>query len=228
MEPYGLDLSEEAVAWVRRELSIPATSGDFLEPGAASTFGGPFDVLTMWYVIEHFADLDLAISRAASLLRPGGILALSTPSGEGASARFDREGFYRLSPEDHFTIWEPSRVAGMLRAYGFKVLRVRITGHHPERLPLFRSIPRTEGWEGRRGPTAFLRKQLLRAGALISRLFGLGDTFEVYALRLGAPMVGTGTLRAGAGVDSIDRSDATGNAVHGIGGRFNGIPNPPV
>jgi SAM-dependent methyltransferase len=181
--PSGLDAAEEAADYVRRELGIPAAAGDFLDLAAASSLGGPFDVLSMWYVIEHFERLDKALRNAAALVRPGGILALSTPSLEGATGRFDRRGFFARSPEDHFTLWEPSRAKAILDAYGFRVVRIRITGHHPERLPGLRFLA------ARRGPRLF--DSLCAAlGALVSRAFGLGDTFEIYAIRekaLGGP-----------------------------------------
>ncbi len=186
-ESVGLDSSEEAVAYVRSELGISATAGDFLDPDAASGFEGPFEVLTMWYVIEHFEDLDCALRNAAALVRPGGLIALSTPSGEGASARFDREGFFRRSPEDHFTIWEPSRVGSLFEAYGFGILELRITGHHAERLPGFRAL--TSPASPR--PIRSIARAL---GLAASRLFRLGDTFEIYAVRLEA-----GALEAAAG-----------------------------
>jgi hypothetical protein len=130
----------------------------------------------MWYVIEHFEDMGKALRKAASLLRAGGILALSTPSLEGASGRFDRKNFFARSPEDHFTLWEPSRTRAMLKAYGFRVERIRSTGHHPERLPGLRFLASREG----RKPLGGL---LAGAGRLISRAFALGDTFEIYAIR---------------------------------------------
>jgi 2-polyprenyl-3-methyl-5-hydroxy-6-metoxy-1,4-benzoquinol methylase/spore coat polysaccharide biosynthesis predicted glycosyltransferase SpsG len=175
-EAYGLDASEEAASYVRRELGIPAAAGDFLDPTAASAFGGPFDALSMWYVVEHFERLDKALRNAAALVRPGGILALSTPSMEGASGRFDRRGFFARSPEDHFTVWEPSRARAILKAYGFRVERIRITGHHPERLPGLRFL-------ASRARLRPFDKVAAAVGRLVSRLFGLGDTFEVYAVR---------------------------------------------
>jgi 2-polyprenyl-3-methyl-5-hydroxy-6-metoxy-1,4-benzoquinol methylase len=178
-EPYGLDAAESAASYVRRELGIPAAVGDFADSTAASTFGGPFDVLSMWYVIEHFERLDKALRNAAALVRPGGVLALSTPSLEGASGRFSRELFFERSPEDHFTVWEPSRARGILKAYGFRVERIRVTGHHPERLPGLRFLSSV----ARPGP---LGRLLLALGSCASRLFGLGDTFEIYAIREGA------------------------------------------
>ena len=165
-EPYGLDAAEEAASYVRSELGIPAVAGDFLDPSSASSFGGPFDLVSMWYVIEHFDRLDKALRNAAALVRPGGILALATPSLEGASGRFDRGGFFARSPSDHFSVWEPSRAKSILKAYGFRVERIRITGHHPERLPGLRFLASKEkrnafdralaavGLRASRGPSA--------------------------------------------------------------------------
>jgi len=175
-EPYGLDAAESAAAYVRGTLGIPASAGDFLDPSSASAFGGPFDVLSMWYVIEHFERLDKALRNASALIRPGGILALSTPSLEGASGRFDRRNYFVRSPEDHFTLWEPSKARAILKDYGFRVERIRITGFHPERLPGLRFLASK--------PDLGLGGSILAgAGRLISRIFGLGDTFEVYAVR---------------------------------------------
>jgi len=171
-EPYGLDMADDAARYVRSELGIPAAAGDFLDPAVAAAFGGPFDALTMWYVIEHFVDLDQALRNAAALVRPGGVFAFSTPSGEGVSARLARNGFFERSPSDHFTIWEPSRVKGILKAYGFRVETIRVTGHHPERFPL-----------ASRGGALGKSRPILWLLGLVSRALGLGDTFEVYAVR---------------------------------------------
>jgi 2-polyprenyl-3-methyl-5-hydroxy-6-metoxy-1,4-benzoquinol methylase len=186
-EPYGLDAAEDAAAYVRGTLGIPAAAGDFIDPAAAAAFGGPFDVLSMWYVIEHFEDLAQALRNASSLIRPGGILALATPSFEGASGRFDPEGFFARSPDDHFTIWEPSRAQAILKAYGFRVERIRITGHHPERLPGLGRLAMMK-------PSA-LRRLLMKTFTALSRLFALGDTFEIYAIRAGSPPRGSAEIR---------------------------------
>jgi 2-polyprenyl-3-methyl-5-hydroxy-6-metoxy-1,4-benzoquinol methylase len=201
-EPRGLDVSEDAVAYVRGELGIPATAGDFLEQDLASPLGGPFDALTMWYVIEHFADLGKALRNAAALVRPGGVLALSTPSGEGASALFAAERFFESSPGDHFTIWEPSRTRALLKAYGFKLARIRITGHHPERLPGLRFLARPADRGG------ILRRAAALAGTAASKALGLGDTFEVYAVREPAlvPRAAASTF-GGPGRRAMDRED---------------------
>jgi 2-polyprenyl-3-methyl-5-hydroxy-6-metoxy-1,4-benzoquinol methylase/spore coat polysaccharide biosynthesis predicted glycosyltransferase SpsG len=164
---HGLDPSVDAVDRAR-ESGIDARQGSFPEADVKALFReASFDVISLWYVIEHFRDLAAALAACRVLLAPGGLLALSTPNGEGISGRSARSAFLRASPADHETILSPESARRVLSKAGFRVARVRITGHHPERFPL----PRGKG-----------KAALALLGAL-SRLFRLGDTFEVYALR---------------------------------------------
>lgn len=163
----GLDIAESAASYVRDVLGIPARAGDFLDPAVRSVLGEGLDCLSLWFVIEHFEDLGGALRAAAALVRPGGILAFSTPSGAGISAMSDPGRFFERSPDDHATVWEPRRAAGILGRFGFRVERIRVTGHHPERFP---GPAGTPGFAGLTGPA--------------SRILGLGDTFECYARRI--------------------------------------------
>ena len=131
----GIDIAQSAVDYVQGELGIPAIAGDFLEPRVQAELAAPVDCLSLWFVVEHFDRLGEVLSAAARIVRPGGLLALSTPSGAGISARRDPAAFYGNSPNDHVTVWEPRRTAGILKRYGFRVERIRGTGHHPERFP---------------------------------------------------------------------------------------------
>jgi hypothetical protein len=73
------------------------------------------------------------------------------------------------SPADHWTIWNPRHIKKQLS--GFKVKKVVVTGHHPERLPIVGKFLNDKN------------KTLYKAFAAMSRLFKLGDTFEVYAIK---------------------------------------------
>ncbi len=166
-QPHGIDISPDAVAYVRDNLGIPAVSaafpGDFTERMFSSK---RFDIITLWYVIEHFTDLKAVFAALNSLLEANGVLALSTPNGAGISARRSLKSFLRKSPADHYSIWTPETAVELLSRYGFKVYQIKVTGHHPERFGIF--------------PKSRLFKSFL---GLISRLFALGDTFEVYAVK---------------------------------------------
>jgi len=168
---FGIDVSADAVGYVRRVLGLPAARLP-LERLERTRIPAPrIDGITLWYVIEHLADLDGALPRLAGLLEPGAVLAFSTPNGLGISSIASRRSFLAASPADHLTILRPAGLRRLLGRYGFRLVRIRITGHHPERFP---------GLAGR------LARSCRAGGAIVlaaSRLAGLGDTFEAYAAR---------------------------------------------
>jgi len=173
--PAGIDPSEDAVRYVQQELSIPAVQGFFPDsplPIPNSSFPIPhssYDAVTLWFVIEHFTDLKAVLAEVKKILKPGGIFAFSTPSFSGVSGRSSLRHFLSASPADHFTIWSPVMCKKALALYGFKVKKTVSIGHHPERFPLLGKFAKSK-----KSP---LYKPLLA----ISRLFKLGDTFEIYS-----------------------------------------------
>lgn len=169
MNCFGTDISEDAVKYVQHELRFPAAVSAFPEIEITGEFGiSQFDVVTMWYVIEHFKNLDAVLSKVSQITKKGGIFAFSTPSGEGISMKSQAKSFFTNSPMDHFTIWEPSKAAKILKKYGFEVLRVVSTGHHPERFPEVKKAGAKPG------------SLLWKITDLKSRQMKLGDTFEIY------------------------------------------------
>lgn len=170
---FGTDISPDAVRYVQDMLHFPAVCAAFPQADVTTEFGiDKFDAVTMWYVIEHFQDLDSVLSAVAGLLKKGGIFAFSTPSASGVSARYNTDTFFRQSPADHYTLWEPSRAASILRRYGFEVQRIVSTGIHPERFP----CARQKQWSD--------KSVQYRALRTASRALKLGDTFEVYCKKL--------------------------------------------
>lgn len=167
--PLGLEPAEDAARYVREDLGIPCKQGFF--PQSLPLLPRKFDVITLWYVIEHFRRPDLVLREIGGLLKPGGVLAFSTPSFSGVSGRKSLFSFLKSSPADHWTVWSPLFCKKLLRKYGFTVKKIVVTGHHPERFP---------GIGGYLG-----KKQGFFFGfcLVLSRIFGFGDTFEVYAVR---------------------------------------------
>jgi 2-polyprenyl-3-methyl-5-hydroxy-6-metoxy-1,4-benzoquinol methylase len=169
-EATGIDPAADAVDYVRKTLGINAVQGTFFEslPELKKAHGTGkdrdlYDVITLWYVLEHFEEPGKALTAINGLLVTGGILAFSTPSAAGISRRKSLYSFLEHSPADHWTIWDPRRTAAILKRYGFRLKKLIITGHHPERFP----------------PLPFGMKFPLA----LSRIFGMGDTFEVYAVK---------------------------------------------
>ena len=171
--PFGTDISDDAVSYVQQKLKYPAVCSAFPDIDTAEEFGiAQFDVVTMWYVIEHFKDLGSVLRKVSALVKKGGIFAFSTPSGEGISAVSDKDHFYEISPTDHYTIWEPSRAETILRLFGFKIERIVSTGHHPERFP---SIKKSGAQKGS------VKWKMVDA---LSHAKKLGDTVEIYCRKI--------------------------------------------
>ncbi len=171
-EANGLDLSEAAIRYIRENLGLKAELGAFPNVDPLCLFNvNDFDLISLWYVIEHFDDLNAVFRQLNRCLPLGGVLAMATPSASGVSGRFNRHAFYKNSPADHRSVWEPAKARKLLARYGFSLRRVVVTGHHPERFPF--------------SPSSLIKryKALGQAFAAISRLFGLGDTFELYAVK---------------------------------------------
>lgn len=169
--PTGIDPAGDAVKYVQEELKLPAFQGFF--PGApfpALLKDETFEAVSLWYVIEHFENPGEVLREIRRILKPGGALCFSTPSFSGISRRVSVRGFLSKSPADHWTIWEPRFTRGILKDCGFTLRKIVVSGHHPERFPLGGGLTQKRG---------FLYGFFL----WISRLFRLGDTFEVYAVK---------------------------------------------
>ena len=166
---YGIDVSEEAVRYVKQELGLKAAQTSFLdyEPELFDEPPSSFNVITMWYVIEHMERLKPVLEKVNRLLADDGLFCLSTPNSSGISGRIDVKSFLEASPADHYSIWNPKAAKKILKRFGFRIVHIRITGHHPERFPLINKT---------KGPS-------YRVAFLLSKLFRLGDTFEVYAVK---------------------------------------------
>ncbi len=175
--PYGVDVSPEAIAYCREQGFENVRTGDLRNFRNTQPFDRKtFDLVSLWFVIEHFPDLGGVLRLLGELVEPGapgdeGLLALSTPNLTGISGRRDREGFLKASPGDHATVWSPKIARRVLPRFGFEIVATRVTGHHPERFPGTRRI--------RQGSLPW--KLLLG----VSTLVRLGDTFEVLARRKG-------------------------------------------
>ncbi len=164
LESSGLDISTDAVNYVENKLKLPCTNISFIDYNC----GSKFDIITMWFVLEHFKEPGIVLKKVNMSLKLNGVFAFSTPNLKGISGKSNIQNFIKNSPEDHFTILSPGAAKKILRLYGFKVRKIKITGHHPERFKI------------RKTKNSILWKLVL----YISKIFMLGDTFEIYAVKI--------------------------------------------
>lgn len=125
-EAEGIDISQHAVDYATGELGLPARQG-VLEDGGYDQES--LDVITMWDVIEHVTDPVAELRLVYGLLRPGGLLMLSTPDVGSLVARATGARWmgYKLA-EEHLYYFDRKTIGLALERAGFAVVEERPVG----------------------------------------------------------------------------------------------------
>ena len=120
----GVELSA-TMAEHARSLGVTVHEGLF---AAADLPAESVDAVTMWDYIEHATDPVDDLRRAAALLRPGGIVALSTGDASSLAARLTGRRWHLLTPRHHNFFFTPGAIRTALARAGFVPLRVSHPG----------------------------------------------------------------------------------------------------
>jgi spore coat polysaccharide biosynthesis predicted glycosyltransferase SpsG/SAM-dependent methyltransferase len=166
-ETQGIEISEFASRWARENLSLDVITGSFLNLELPPE---SYDAVTFFFVAEHLCDLEAMARKTYAILKKGGILCIALPNRGGISFRINKEEYIVHHPRDHYIDTTVRNLARFLKGFGFERRRVRITGIHPERF--FKIFGIEKGGNC-----------LDRIYSNLAKIFSLGDTFEVYAVK---------------------------------------------
>ncbi|MCK9518538.1 MAG: class I SAM-dependent methyltransferase [Dehalococcoidia bacterium] len=122
----GIDISHHAVEYATEHLGLPARQGILRDAGYAP---GSFDAVTMFDVIEHVTDPVAELQLVRTLLKPGGVVMLSTPDVGSLAARLTGPRWmgYKLA-EEHLYYFDRKTITLALDHAGFEVLEARPIG----------------------------------------------------------------------------------------------------
>lgn len=111
---------------------------DFLKGAAqhARQAKPAYDIVAMFYVLEHIPEQRQVWQHLARLVRPGGYLLLALPSADGPTFRFHRQRWYDTHPLDHSVDYSPRSLRLVGRQFGFQLVSAFSEGIHPQRFPL--------------------------------------------------------------------------------------------
>jgi len=82
-----------------------------------------FDVITMWYVIEHVEDPAGLIELARNLLSKDGFLVMTVPNGNSALIRPENNKLF-MYPPHHLTLWDKISVKNLFEMHGYTTCRI--------------------------------------------------------------------------------------------------------
>lgn len=140
-EVQGVDVSAFAVAEAR-EKGLDVRQGDV---ESAPGLEGPFDAAALFDTIEHLPAPRAALLRVSELLRPGGVVVLSTGDASSLVARASGRRWRLMTPPQHLWFFTRASMEALLARAGFEVLSI------------------THAW--RRVPVSLIWYQLFRGAA---------------------------------------------------------------
>jgi SAM-dependent methyltransferase len=118
----GIDLSGSMTSWGRAELGLPLQTGPF---SSAALPDGSLDLVTMWDYVEHSRDPLTDVAQAAGLLRPGGVLALSTGDAGSLVAKASGRRWHLLTPRHHLFYFTRQSLHLLASKAGLEVISAR-------------------------------------------------------------------------------------------------------
>jgi SAM-dependent methyltransferase len=117
----GYDVSEDGITFARKQLGVNASTDDFVQ---ARITPSSVDIVCMWDVIEHLPRPEEYIKKVGEVLKPGGVLALTTGDISGWVARRRGPKWRMIHPPTHLYYFAPDTLAKLLERYGLKLVRV--------------------------------------------------------------------------------------------------------
>ena len=112
----GVELSRDAVQYATGEFGVDVEAKPFEEMQFAD---GHFDVVTLWQTLEHVPFPLLTLKEVHRILKPGGLVAVSTPNIEALPARILGKRWWDIK-RLHINQFSTRTLAGILQNAGFK------------------------------------------------------------------------------------------------------------
>lgn len=122
----GVEPCAEAVAYAREQLRLTVGAGGLEAPEAAA--GAPYDLITLWDVLDHLRDPVGELRRLHALLAGGGLLVLNLGDLDALFARLMGDRWYILIPPTHLFYFTRRGITALLEREGFTVEQVETEG----------------------------------------------------------------------------------------------------
>jgi len=164
----GLELSAYAVQLARR-LPLEIFETSILAPPSLPGF----DAITMWDTIEHILRPDIAVENARRLLRPGGVLAISTGDRRSLVARALGRRWRLMNDPTHKFFFDEPNLSSLLAAAGFTVVSVSRPGKWVSAAMILHQLPS--------GPATLARRALSARGWNPALYVNLRDVMTLVA-----------------------------------------------
>jgi len=118
---FGQDISDYFVEYNQNENQIFVYNGELDQLNLAEE---TFDVITCFDVIEHHRNPKALLSEVKRLLKPGGIVIITTHDIGNVFAKFYGSKWRMIYPIGHLTYFSKKTIKRMLSRYDYKIIRL--------------------------------------------------------------------------------------------------------
>jgi SAM-dependent methyltransferase len=113
----GMEPDPDARAIAVQKLSVP------IQPSLDELSGmGPFDIISLWHVLEHIPDLNHAIPQLKNLLAGEGTLLIAVPNSDSYDATYFKEYWAAYDVPRHLHHFTPSTIEPLFKKHGFRLV----------------------------------------------------------------------------------------------------------
>jgi len=118
-QPFGLELSETAAEFARKQFKLNIVTGTFEHAPLPENY---YDVITAWDVIEHVLEPQIFIRKTFTLLKNNGMLVIGTPNVGSLAYKLRKNHWYHLKPPEHIFYYNPETLKQLLESKFPKVM----------------------------------------------------------------------------------------------------------
>jgi 2-polyprenyl-3-methyl-5-hydroxy-6-metoxy-1,4-benzoquinol methylase len=85
----------------------------------------PFDIITLWHVLEHIPNLNDAVERLSMLLAPNGTLLIAVPNSNSYDANYFRECWAAYDVPRHLYHFTPPTIEKLFRKHELQLIETK-------------------------------------------------------------------------------------------------------
>ncbi|GAB2564026.1 hypothetical protein GCM10027190_11840 [Spirosoma areae] len=113
----GMEPDKDARTLAQRKLQAE------IKPNVNALVGAePFDIITLWHVLEHIPNLNETIPLLHQLLAPQGTLLIAVPNSDSYDARYFNHYWAAYDVPRHLHHFTPSTIESLLKKHGFSLV----------------------------------------------------------------------------------------------------------
>lgn len=178
----GIETAPRRAAFARSTYGLDVTTDDY---AGGMVRGGPFDVVTLFHVLEHLPNPKaLLTSLVQSNLKDGGILVVEVPRFDSLQSGIAGHTWIHLDPPRHLSHFTTASLSQMMRDLGFRIIAKGQFSFHNGLLGMVQGVLSRVGYRKMLIEELKLRRTLALV-LLVAAVLPLAAALETIAVLLG-------------------------------------------